>query len=283
MLKLAAAFAVLAGLMLALLAPAPAPAHALTNCTVDASIDSEEQEFLRLINEYRAQNGLQALALSDSLNRAAAWKSKHMADENYFAHDDTPINRSWVQRLRDCDYTYNAWLGENIAAGYSTANSVFNAWKNSPGHNANMLGSNYTAIGIGRAYRASSTYGWYWTTDFGSYADGYSGSGPTATPTSTGTATRTPTRTPTHTPTRTATRTPTRTPTPTASYTATPTSTTTPGPCPDFNNDGVVLVVDALYVVERYRSSDMTADVSNDGVISTVDVLAVLRDYGRQC
>ena len=32
-----------------------------------------------------------------------------------------------------------------------------------------MLGANYTAIGIGRAYTAGSPYGWYWTTDFGGY------------------------------------------------------------------------------------------------------------------
>src|SRR5262249_37646272 len=35
----------------------------------------------------------------------------------------------------------------------------------------NMLGSGFNVIGIGRAYGASSTYGWYWTTDFGGVVD----------------------------------------------------------------------------------------------------------------
>jgi uncharacterized protein YkwD len=30
-----------------------------------------------------------------------------------------------------------------------------------------MLSANFTEIGIGRAYNPSSTYGWYWCTEFG--------------------------------------------------------------------------------------------------------------------
>ena len=35
-----------------------------------------------------------------------------------------------------------------------------------------MLNSHYKAIGIGLAYNSSSTYDYYWSTDFGGYADG---------------------------------------------------------------------------------------------------------------
>ena len=174
------------------------PTAAGPNCTVDATIDSEELAFLGLINAHRQQNGAGPLQLSNTLNKAAAWKSKHMADNNYFAHDDTPIGRDWVQRVRDCGYTYAVYIGENIAAGNSTAQATFNQWLNSPLHNENMLKTDYTAIGIGRAYNSSSTYDWYWTTDFGGFADGY-------TPPATATPTRTPTRTPTATPNGTAT------------------------------------------------------------------------------
>ena len=50
---------------------------------------------------------------------------------------------------------------------------MFDGWKGSPGHNANMLGTNYTTIGIGRYFLQGSTYGWYWTTDFGGFSDGW--------------------------------------------------------------------------------------------------------------
>jgi uncharacterized protein YkwD len=67
----------------------------------------------------------------------------------------------------DFEYCFDTWMGENIAAGYSTASDIFTAWKNSPDHNANMLSSNYVAMGISRVYIAGSPYGWYWANDFG--------------------------------------------------------------------------------------------------------------------
>jgi hypothetical protein len=95
-----------------------------------------------------------------------------MAQNNYFSHDDTPIGRTWSQRISDCGYNHGTWIGENIAAGYSSAASVFEGWKNSPGHNSNMLSTNFTAIGIGR-YQGGGTFGVYWTTAFGGYDDGW--------------------------------------------------------------------------------------------------------------
>jgi len=155
-------------------------AAAAGDCTVDATMDSEETAFLTLINNYRAQNGLGALKASYMLTRASAWKSKDLATNNYFAHDD--LTRTWSQRIRDCGYGFNTWLGENIAAGYTTGQSVFDGWKASPGHNANMLGANYTTIGIGRYFVQGSTYGWYWTTDFGGFSDGWATIAGTTTP-----------------------------------------------------------------------------------------------------
>lgn len=147
------------------------PAVAATGCNTDEIVDAEEQAFLALVNQHRAQNGRAPLGLSHTLSRAAAWKSRDMGVGAYFAHDD--IGRTWVQRIRDCGYRYNTYIGENIAAGVASAQSAFDLWKNSPGHNANMLGTNYTTIGIGREYVAGSPYGWYWTTEFGGVDDGY--------------------------------------------------------------------------------------------------------------
>lgn len=132
--------------------------------------DDEELAFLAQINNYRAQNGLPALTLSGTISNAAEGHSYDMAVRNYFSHTSQD-GRSYVDRIRAAGYGYNTWLGENIAAGYTTSDSVFNAWRNSPGHNANMLKAEYRAIGIGRYYQAGSTYGWYWTTDFGGVAE----------------------------------------------------------------------------------------------------------------
>lgn len=163
---LLAAFAVAAPAIPADLASAGGP------CSADTSLDSEELQFLELINDYRVQNDLGPLVFSDTLNQAAAWKSAHMASNDYFAHDDAIIDRGFVERLRDCGYSANTWLAENIAAGNDTAEETFEQWRGSAGHNANMLNPNMAAIGVARAFDADSTYGWYWTTEFGGEDDG---------------------------------------------------------------------------------------------------------------
>jgi uncharacterized protein YkwD len=153
----------------------PRLAAAAGDCTVtgaEVALDAEEAAFLTLINNYRAQNGRQPLKISYKLTRASIWKSKHMAQNDYFAHDDTPIGRSWSARISDCGYNHGTYIGENIAAGYFSATNVFEGWRNSPGHNSNMLSTSFTAIGIGR-YQGAGTFGTYWTTVFGGYDDGW--------------------------------------------------------------------------------------------------------------
>lgn len=167
-------------------------------------IDTEEAAFLGLINQYRAQNGRGALAYSGTLSAAANYHSWEMAEYNYFDHT-LRGGVTWAQNIANFGYTANTYKAENIAAGYETAAAVFNAWKNSPGHNANMLSPNYTVIGIGRSYDVDATYDWYWTNTFGGQAlsgDGAAtcgtnpGPGPTPSPTPAPTATATPSPSP---------------------------------------------------------------------------------------
>jgi uncharacterized protein YkwD len=136
-------------------------------------LDSEEAAFLGIINQYRAQNGLGALSACTSLNRAAQGHSEDMRDQNYFSHTGQNGSSPWE---RACDACYELGCGpmtamaENIAAGNSGAQATFDQWKNSPGHNANMLGASFTVIGIGRA-TGGGQYGVYWTNVFGGDAE----------------------------------------------------------------------------------------------------------------
>ena len=176
------------------------PAEALTNCTVSsAGLDSEEQAFLTLINNYRAQNGRSALTTSTNLSRAAAWHATDMAAKSYFSHTDS-LGRSVGTRVAQCDGLPSN--GENLAAGTvkDTAAEAFDMWRNSSGHNANMLNGSYRQIGIARVYNAGSPYKWYWVTDFSTSTDGTSGGtsggGSTGGSTGGGTTTPPPTSTP---------------------------------------------------------------------------------------
>jgi uncharacterized protein YkwD len=153
-----------------LLLAAVALANVPSALQAQTALDAEQAAFLNLINNFRAQNGFGSLQISGTLQSAAQWMSADMAAKSYFSHTDS-LGRDAGTRIRAFGYSYYP-LGENIAAGNADAQRTFEQWVNSPGHRANMLNGSFNAIGIGRAYNASSPYRWYWTTDFGGYADG---------------------------------------------------------------------------------------------------------------
>lgn len=127
---------------------------------------TEEEKLLVLINTFRAQNGQSALARNSKLDTAAVNHSRDMANRGYFSHN-TPEGGTPDQRLTAAGYSFS-WWGENIyksAPGDASAQSAFNSWVNSSGHRANMLSSNFTQIGIGRATASDGRT--YWTNTFG--------------------------------------------------------------------------------------------------------------------
>ena len=92
-----------------------------------------------------------------------------MATQNYFSHTSLD-GRTLSQRLTNAGYAGAFPWGENIAAGQPTPQAVVDAWMSSPGHCTNIMNGSYRAIGVGYAFRAGSTYGHYWTQDFGELA-----------------------------------------------------------------------------------------------------------------
>ena len=132
------------------------------------ALDSEEQTFLSIINNYRSTQGLGTLALDPQLNGVALWMANDMASNDYFSHTDS-LGRDPFVRMDQLGYAYNTWRGENLVAGTEGAQAAFEMWTGSPGHNVNMLGEHYTVIGIARAFDPGSTFGWYWATEFGGH------------------------------------------------------------------------------------------------------------------
>jgi uncharacterized protein YkwD len=137
-----------------------------------ASLDAAEQELVARINAFRADRGLATLVVSDTLTAAAKWMSADLGTRNYFAHTSLD-GRSPTQRMADAGYpAFTTWTGEDLAAGYTATADVLNGWINSPAHYAVLVNPRYRAIGVGRSYVAGSTYGSYWTADFGGVVDG---------------------------------------------------------------------------------------------------------------
>ncbi len=138
--------------------------------------DSEELQFLRLINDYRQEHGAGPLILSDTLAVAAEHHSEDMGKYDFFAHNTEASSyyrvgsKPW-DRMAAEGYTFNTIKGENLATGTETAEEAFQAWRESPSHNAAMLDGRYRVIGIARVYEPVGNHAWFWTTDFGGVAD----------------------------------------------------------------------------------------------------------------
>ena len=137
--------------------------------TIDDCPTDFEHQVIFLVNHQRSLEGLSALSLDIRLQVAARWMSNDMA-----AHDTLPSNhvdslgREPGKRVtEEGGYPY-ASLGEVIAGGYATPAEVVEAWMNSPGHQAILMGDGFMHIGVGYAFASGTTFGHYWTADLGS-------------------------------------------------------------------------------------------------------------------
>ena len=135
------------------------PGQVLTIPETDAAVRAYEQEVVRLVNQHRAQNGLQPLTEDWELSRVARYKSQDMVSNRYFSHT-SPTYGTPFQMIRAFGLKFRT-AGENIAYGQRTPKAVVDAWMNSSGHRANILNGSYTRIGVG--YAAN---GHYWTQMF---------------------------------------------------------------------------------------------------------------------
>ena len=141
------------GATLSFRATASRPGAAVSTRTSSASapvtaavLDIVTQRILDDTNRYRAANGRAPLQASAPLSQVAQTWAQQMASTCVFAH-----NPSVGQQI---PAGWRSW-GENIAQGQQYVD-VVQAWIDSPGHRANLLGD-FTHLGIG--YGESSPCG----------------------------------------------------------------------------------------------------------------------------
>lgn len=127
-------------------APAqPAPAQPAPSQSV-AGLTADEQQMLNSINSERSRNGLAPLTADLQLTKLARMKSQDMISGNYFSHQ-SPTYGSPFDMMRNYGVSYRT-AAENIAGNGSVA-GAHTSLMNSPGHRANILGRQYTSVGIG--------------------------------------------------------------------------------------------------------------------------------------
>lgn len=114
--------------------------------TAATGLTAEEQQMLNLVNQERTRRGLPALKADLALTKVARLKSQDMIAKNYFSHQ-SPTYGSPFDMMKRFGITYRT-AGENIA-GNGSVTGAHTSLMNSSGHRANILGSQFTHVGIG--------------------------------------------------------------------------------------------------------------------------------------
>jgi uncharacterized protein YkwD len=265
-----------------------------------AALDSEEQSFVTLLNEYRAAHGVAALTVHNSLAGASQWMADDLASRDPFALTNRDsLGRDPLQRYADFGVTGVKSYAEIIIYGYETGFDLLNALV--PG-DPDLCQRRYDHSGIGRAFKGGN-YGWIWVIDLVRL------SGPTAAGETCSlefpleaVATPTPTPTATPSPTPAATPKPNLSPSPSPSLAPSPPPEPTPSPPPkpptpspspaptpvpialgDTDCDGFVTTVDALHDLRLAAAMGGEPDCIDRGdvdcndAIDVLDALAILR------
>lgn len=108
-----------------------------------------------------------ALSWNGALASAAEVHSNDMAVNNYFNHPDANGVRIGG-RAANAGYSYGS-VGENIAAGQTSASQVVADWIASPSHCENIMKASFYDIGVSCKYNPSATYQYYWTLTMGNH------------------------------------------------------------------------------------------------------------------
>ena len=120
---------------------------------------------LELVNQYRKQNGLKALTLNAALSEAAKNHSRDLAKWDRISHFGSDGSNPWDRVKRT---GYNARLAaENVGTGQVSIEEVFKGWKESPGHNKNLLLADAEHMGIALVQDPKTEFKTFWTLVFG--------------------------------------------------------------------------------------------------------------------
>ena len=101
-----------------------------------------ELRLVQLINDYRQSLGMNRLEVINHISYKSEGHNEYMIEKKAISHDYFQERTTNLIQVLGAER-----VAENVAYNYNTAESAFAAWKNSPGHRANIEG-NYTHFGI---------------------------------------------------------------------------------------------------------------------------------------
>ena len=114
-----------------------------------------------LISRYREAHGLSGVQPDPALQRLAQAQADAMAAKNLLSHE---VAGTLTQRF-DAAHLAQKTAVENVSAGYFSLADALTGWRNSPGHNANLLAQGMRHMGIATAYAPGTRYLTFWALD----------------------------------------------------------------------------------------------------------------------
>jgi uncharacterized protein YkwD len=142
-----------------------APAGALADR--DYSSTSLDPEMARdLINQYRHEKGLKPLRLNPTLSEAAKGHSRDLAKWDRISHYGSDGSNPW-DRVKRTGYKPRL-AAENVGTGQVSFKEVLKGWKESPGHNKNLLLADANEMGLALVQDPKTEFKSFWTLVIGS-------------------------------------------------------------------------------------------------------------------
>ena len=117
-----------------------------------------EIKILELINNHRLSEGLSPLTKMNIIKSQAYSHTDYMVDNNSVSHDNFYQRSAYLKTNAGAKK-----VSENVAYGYSSAESVVKAWIKSAGHKANIEGD-FTNFDISAEKNDEDK--WYYTNIF---------------------------------------------------------------------------------------------------------------------
>ena len=145
----------------------------LTSCSTDSIVEDEistievpvapeakqiEIEIMELINTYRINEGLNPLSGHNTVKAVAFTHTDYMIEVDNVSHDNFFLRKQSLETNASANI-----VSENVAYGFSSAESVVNAWLNSPSHKENIEGD-FTNFDVSAEQNEEGK--WYFTNIF---------------------------------------------------------------------------------------------------------------------
>jgi uncharacterized protein YkwD len=119
-----------------------------------------------LINQYRVDNGLKPLQINAKLTDAAKQHCRDLAKWDRISHYGSDGSNPW-DRVKRTGYKARV-AAENVGTGQVNFDEVLKGWKDSPGHNKNLLLSDGKEMGLALVQDPKTEFKSFWTLVIGS-------------------------------------------------------------------------------------------------------------------